>query len=98
MVQLQVEEGTKFGRLFSPGQSPLPTDDSAAEMYCSASEVLRAAGMEHYEVSSYARPGYRSVPSALHLNTETYLLQDQLSDACAKFFCATLCHLNDIQT
>lgn len=56
---LQVEEGTPFGRRYSPGVAPLPADDVAARMYCSASEVLRGAGYEHYEVSNYARPGHR---------------------------------------
>ena len=56
---LQVEEGTPFARRYSPGVAPLPADDAAARMYCSASEVLRGAGYEHYEVSNYARPGHR---------------------------------------
>lgn len=41
---LQVEEGTPFARRYSAGKSPLPTDDAAASMYCSASAVLGAAG------------------------------------------------------
>ena len=56
---LQVEENTRFGRVFSPGQFPLPDDDTAADMYTAASRILQGAGMEHYEVSSYALPNHR---------------------------------------
>ncbi|GAB4820010.1 hypothetical protein N2152v2_007056 [Parachlorella kessleri] len=56
---LQVEEHTPFARLYRPGERPLPADDVAAAMYCTASSVLRGAGFEHYEVSNYAKPGHR---------------------------------------
>ncbi|KAI8470941.1 MAG: radical SAM enzyme [Monoraphidium minutum] len=60
VYDLQVEEGTPFARMYTPGEAPLPPDDAAAEMYREASRVLGAAGYEHYEVSNYARPGHRS--------------------------------------
>lgn len=41
---LQVEEGTPFARRYSAGEAPLPSDDAAAAMYCTASTVLGAAG------------------------------------------------------
>lgn len=44
---LQVEEGTPFARRYSPGEAPLPSDDSAAAMYRQASGALRAAGALH---------------------------------------------------
>ena len=69
LVALQVEEKTKFGRWYAPGQFPLPADEATAKMYCTASATLRGQGMEHYEVSSYAKPGHRcaSQPSKLGL-------------------------------
>ncbi|GBF94884.1 coproporphyrinogen III oxidase [Raphidocelis subcapitata] len=60
VYDLQVEEGTPFARRYSPGAAPLPADEEAAAMYADASEILTAAGYEHYEVSNYARPGHRS--------------------------------------
>ncbi|GIL72807.1 hypothetical protein Vretimale_4490 [Volvox reticuliferus] len=59
VYDLQVEEGTPFERWQRAGQLRLPPDDAAVEMYGEASELLRAAGYEHYEVSNYARPGHR---------------------------------------
>lgn len=55
----QVEEGTPFAKWYTPGASPMPSDDTAADMYEEASSVLRAAGYEHYELSNYAQPGHR---------------------------------------
>lgn len=46
----QVEEGTPFERWRQVGRIRLPPDDAAVEMYEAASERLRAAGYEHYEV------------------------------------------------
>lgn len=56
---LQVEQRTKFGRWYSPGEFPLPNDEATARMFCTASACLQRVGLEHYEISSYARPGYR---------------------------------------
>ena len=58
-VSLQIEDKTPFGRLYKPGEAPLPEDTEAAQMYKLASELLVDAGYEHYEVSSYALPGHR---------------------------------------
>ena len=44
IYDLQVEEGTKFGQLYTPGTAPLPTDDLSAEMYATASAILTTAG------------------------------------------------------
>ncbi|MEM8604313.1 MAG: radical SAM family heme chaperone HemW, partial [Cyanobacteria bacterium P01_H01_bin.121] len=54
---LVVEEQTVFGKRFSPGEQPLPTDTSAAAMYRLAQRLLTQAGYEHYEISNYAKPG-----------------------------------------
>lgn len=60
VYDLQIEENTAFGRWYTPGEFPLPSEESAAEMYTTAVQVLTSAGFEHYEVSNYARNGKRS--------------------------------------
>jgi oxygen-independent coproporphyrinogen-3 oxidase len=54
---LIIEPVTAFGRQYTPGAKPLPTDDTAAKMYRVAQQVLTSAGYEHYEISNYALPG-----------------------------------------
>lgn len=58
VYDLIVEPMTAFARWYEPGQSPLPSDELAAEMYRTTSKVLAQAGFEHYEISNYAKPGY----------------------------------------
>ena len=54
---LIVEAGTPFSRQYKPGNTPLPSDEVAAEMYRTAQRLLTANGFEHYEISNYAKPG-----------------------------------------
>jgi putative oxygen-independent coproporphyrinogen III oxidase len=56
---LVLEPGTVFGKRYEPGEAPLPDDDLTADMYRLASQVLRAAGYQHYEISNYARSGWQ---------------------------------------
>jgi putative oxygen-independent coproporphyrinogen III oxidase len=69
---LVVEPDTVFGKRYEPGESPLPTDDLAAQMYRSASERLRAAGYDHYEISNYAKGGYRCAHNQTYWRNDTY--------------------------
>ncbi|MGB2923822.1 MAG: radical SAM family heme chaperone HemW [Limnothrix sp.] len=54
---LVVEASTPFGKQYEPGEKPLPTDIHTADMYRLASQTLRNAGYDHYEISNYAQPG-----------------------------------------
>ncbi|KAG0456600.1 hypothetical protein HPP92_024388 [Vanilla planifolia] len=58
VYDLQVEKGTKFEQLYTPGEFPLPTEAQSADFYKTASETLRKAGYDHYEISSYCKPGH----------------------------------------
>jgi len=72
VYDLQVEAGTPFARWYEPGARPLPLESEAAEMYRLASRTLRGAGFEHYEVSSYARPGHRCEHNQVYWSGETF--------------------------
>jgi oxygen-independent coproporphyrinogen-3 oxidase len=72
VYDLQVEPGTPFARWYEPGARPLPLEAEAAEMYRLASRTLRGAGFEHYEVSSYARPGHRCRHNQVYWSGEPF--------------------------
>lgn len=60
VYDLQVEDGTAFGRWYTNGVFPLPTEKISASMYSAAVEYLCGQNFEHYEVSNYAVHGRRS--------------------------------------
>jgi len=67
-----VEEGTKFGRMYSPGEAPLPTDEQSAQMFSLASAALSSAGYQHYEVSNYAARGHQCRHNLVYWRNQRY--------------------------
>lgn len=59
VYDLTIEPVTAFGRWYRPGDHPLPSDDTTAQMYRLAQQCLTMAGFEHYEISNYAKPGFQ---------------------------------------
>lgn len=57
---LTVAPNTKMGRQIDAGTLPTPDDDDEATKYEIADDLLGAAGLEWYEISNWARPGYES--------------------------------------
>lgn len=55
---LRVEEGTPFFAMRD--RLPLPSEDCEADMQVLAAKKLGQAGLLHYEISNYARPGFAS--------------------------------------
>lgn len=55
---LRVEEGTPFYR--ERHTLAFADDDTVADMQLATAKTLGLAGYEHYEISNYARAGYRS--------------------------------------
>jgi oxygen-independent coproporphyrinogen-3 oxidase len=52
------EEGTPLQRRLDAGEAVLPDPDIEREMYDLAIRRLRAAGLEQYEISNFARKGF----------------------------------------
>ena len=70
---LQVELGTPLHRDVQRGTVRTPSDDLAADMYELAMDLLGDAGYEHYEISNWAKPGYRSQHNLAYWLNKPYL-------------------------
>lgn len=70
---LTVEPRTPLGRWTARGTVEPRPADQAADEFLEAHEVLSAAGFEHYEVSNYARPGFRSRHNSAYWRRVPYL-------------------------
>ena len=73
IYELTVSEGTPLERQVARGEVAAPDEDRVADLYVAVHEQLAAAGYEHYEVSSYARPGARAVHNSLYWRTAEFL-------------------------
>jgi oxygen-independent coproporphyrinogen III oxidase len=75
---MEIDEGSRLGReaisgggRYSAGE--LPSDDAMADAYELASGWLAEAGFEHYEISNWGRPGFRSRHNLKYWRREPYL-------------------------
>ena len=73
LYALTLEPGTRFERLEAGGKLDLPDEDVELSMYERSIALLTAAGLEHYEVSNFARPGHRSQHNQVYWRNEEYL-------------------------
>ena len=70
---LTVEPKTAFGKAVLTGREAAPDDEATAYLFRWTMDRLRAAGYEHYEISSYARPGQRAVHNSRYWTHANYL-------------------------
>lgn len=60
LYALTVEQGTPLGRWTARGEALPAPEERAAGEFLFAHQLLDDAGFEHYEVSNWAHPGFRS--------------------------------------
>ena len=85
---LMIEEGTVLARMLHKGDgsrcvisqettqmepSPICDEELERQMYEVLIDKLTAAGYEHYEISNFARPGYRSRHNSSYWNDTPYI-------------------------
>lgn len=70
---LTIEPATPLGRKVASGLVPPPDPELQADMYELACLLLAEAGYEHYEISNWARPGYRCLHNVGYWNGRPYL-------------------------
>lgn len=70
---LIVEEGTEFGAMSEAGTLLLPDEETDRLMYAETVQRLQRMGYEHYEISNYARSGYRCLHNCGYWERTPYL-------------------------
>ncbi len=70
---LTVEPHTPLGRWHARGDVQETSEDRYAAEFLDAHERLRLAGFEHYEVSNFARPGWRARHNSAYWRVVPYL-------------------------
>lgn len=73
LYALQVEAGTVLARRVARQPALLPPEELVVDQLARARAVLVAAGFEHYEISNFARPGYRCRHNLLYWRNRDYL-------------------------
>ena len=70
---LTIEEGTPLYQMFASDTAPICEEELERQMYEALIDKLTAAGYEHYEISNFAKPGYRSRHNSSYWNGTPYL-------------------------
>ncbi|MFW5972679.1 MAG: radical SAM family heme chaperone HemW [Bacteroidota bacterium] len=70
---LTIEEGTPLEKEVRRGLVNPASDESMSDLYRFTMDYLRGRGYEHYEISSFARPGMRSQHNESYWNHSNYL-------------------------
>ena len=75
---LMIEEGTPLHQLYNlappyPRTPAPPTEETERQMYYTLIDRLTAAGYKHYEISNFARPGFRSRHNSNYWNGTPYI-------------------------
>jgi len=73
IYELTIEERTAFGQRVRDGRLVPLAEDTLTDLYVAIHDRLTAAGYEHYEISSYARPGKRAVHNGLYWRGAAFL-------------------------
>jgi oxygen-independent coproporphyrinogen III oxidase len=67
---LTLDAGSLWG---AAGVEGLPTEDAQIDQYWRLARAAAARGLEHYEISNYARPGRRSRHNQIYWRAAEYL-------------------------
>ena len=73
LYNLTIEEGTPFAGLFAQGSLRQPDEEVQREMLLEARRRCRHHGLEPYEVSNFAVPGWESRHNSLYWEEATWI-------------------------
>ena len=72
VLGLVIEEGTPFHARAENGELEETGEELQRSMYLAALDQLQGAGFEHYEISSFSKPGHRSRHNQVYWDGEDY--------------------------
>ena len=72
VLGLVIEQGTPFHARAEKGELVETGEELQRSMYLAALDKLQGAGFEHYEISSFSKPGHRSRHNQVYWNGEDY--------------------------
>jgi oxygen-independent coproporphyrinogen-3 oxidase len=70
---LSIEDGTPLAAAYEAGTLMVADDDEQAEMLLAAKQLLASKGFTHYEIASYAKPGFESRHNSAYWTALPYL-------------------------
>lgn len=78
VYMFEIDEDSRLGREallggIRYGADVLPSDEAVAEFYEYSVERLRSSGLQRYEISNFARPGFESLHNLKYWNLEPYI-------------------------
>lgn len=73
LYSLILEEGTKLFVDYEQGKLNLPSDEEERTMYWRTKKILEEAGYTHYEISNFAKDGYKSIHNVDCWEQKNYL-------------------------
>ena len=69
---LQFEQGTQLYRMREAGEISEADEELSLSCYQTLIDLTQEAGLEHYEISNFARPGHRSRHNSSYWNDSPY--------------------------
>jgi oxygen-independent coproporphyrinogen-3 oxidase len=73
VYELTPEPNTRLAQQLSGGLLELPSEDTVADMFMLADSLLKERFYEHYEISNYAKPGYRCSHNMAYWQRKPYV-------------------------
>ena len=73
LYQLTIERGTQFFERWKQGDLVLPEEELATDMFDLTNATCAAQGLQAYEVSNYARPGFESRHNISYWQSDPYI-------------------------
>ena len=70
---LMYEEGTALSKMLKQNKIRQITDEQSFNMYDLLIDKLKSAGFEHYEISNFAKPGFRSIHNSSYWQGIPYI-------------------------